>query len=675
MQKTASKKDSLILRSKLKSKLFLISVLLIPVSASAQDNFIGDLGEVVVRGEKKNVINGSISNQITFTEVEDQGSENLNQALDYLPGVDSRREGKGEGHIKVRGFSQDNLKVLIDGVPAYEGYLGTVDLTALSVESIDRIAVSKGAGSVLYGPNTMGGVVNIITRKGISGKGRAKIRIGDSGTACALNTAGISGNLNYYIGGDIAVSDGYSLSEKFDANNSVTGRDTDYRENGGIREGSDFEKKSAVINLGFNPDELTRANLSFVYAESERGIPVERSRFWSFSEWRQWHLNLALERKLGVAAVLKTSVFYVDHNDEITDDSDLTIANGGISWFDKSRYDDFSAGGTINSSVESPAGVLNAGISYQKDSSVQVEYNKKNKAGLVILSGWSDEADYEADTYSVGMEDILTQGRIKFIPAFSYDMFFPLKTGGAPKPSEIYSFNPRIGIEYSLTKKVAGYFSLGRKTRFPRLKELFSTHVGGNPDLEEQNTVATEAGVSVRGENYEMYCSLFHNRIKNLIESSFSDTGDRIYINAGENLIYGAESEARKSFTDYLSGVINYTYLIARDFSDDTDMELRPRHKVNLKIKVSPVKKVDLFCCGSYSSSQKQYLFESGQIVERTITPNAQLDLRAVYAVRKVSIGDIKLFVDVKNVTDENLEEGNGPLPGRSLSGGLILDF
>ena len=67
--------------------------------------------------------------------------------------------------LKLRGVGANRIALLVDGVPVYEPYFGTFDLKTVSAGGIDTIQVTKGPSSVLYGPNTLGGLVNVITKR------------------------------------------------------------------------------------------------------------------------------------------------------------------------------------------------------------------------------------------------------------------------------------------------------------------------------------------------------------------------------------------------------------------------------------------------------------------------------------------------------------------------------
>src|SRR4029077_19930662 len=67
--------------------------------------------------------------------------------------------------VRIRGSVSSETLVLIDGCPASGYALGPTDLSEIPVESIDHIEIVRGGASALYGPNAIGGVINIITKR------------------------------------------------------------------------------------------------------------------------------------------------------------------------------------------------------------------------------------------------------------------------------------------------------------------------------------------------------------------------------------------------------------------------------------------------------------------------------------------------------------------------------
>ena len=96
--------------------------------------------------------------------------QNIDEALKYVPGINySRPFGifSTKAIVTMRGMSgkeQGRVLVLLDGVPVNKSDGGTVDWNMVDVNSVQKIEVTKGAGSAIYGGNSMGGTINIITK-------------------------------------------------------------------------------------------------------------------------------------------------------------------------------------------------------------------------------------------------------------------------------------------------------------------------------------------------------------------------------------------------------------------------------------------------------------------------------------------------------------------------------
>ena len=113
----------------------------------------------------------TVGNAVTVVSGEDlrrQQIRNAADALRSLPGVAVNRQG-GAGNltqVRIRGAEANHTLVLIDGIVANNTADGEFDFSNLSAEEIERIEIIRGPMSSLYGSNAVGGVVNIISRRG-----------------------------------------------------------------------------------------------------------------------------------------------------------------------------------------------------------------------------------------------------------------------------------------------------------------------------------------------------------------------------------------------------------------------------------------------------------------------------------------------------------------------------
>jgi len=108
---------------------------------------------------------------ITADEIERSGATTINEALMRLLGVVGRQDfyGGGEYNIDLRGFgstADSNQVVIVDGIRMSEADSGGTRLAGIPIESVERIEVLRGSGSVLYGEGATGGVIVITTKAG-----------------------------------------------------------------------------------------------------------------------------------------------------------------------------------------------------------------------------------------------------------------------------------------------------------------------------------------------------------------------------------------------------------------------------------------------------------------------------------------------------------------------------
>lgn len=147
-------------------KCALIGVPLAGIAGVAQaSSNVFNLGNVIITGaayDQKTATEQVISSE----ELQRFNRDNLGQAVNMLPGVSIREGGpRNEQTVSVRGFDSRQVPVFIDGIPQYVPYDGNVDLARFTTFDLSEIRVAKGVASLLYGPNIMGGAINLVTRK------------------------------------------------------------------------------------------------------------------------------------------------------------------------------------------------------------------------------------------------------------------------------------------------------------------------------------------------------------------------------------------------------------------------------------------------------------------------------------------------------------------------------
>src|SRR6185503_17878632 len=108
---------------------------------------------------------------ITAKDFEQKQATTVQEALAGVPGLAIVQTGpSGQiSSIFLRGANPQHTLVLMDGVPLNDpvsSYNEYSFLDQISLDDVKRIEVVRGPGSTLFGSNAMGGIINIITRKG-----------------------------------------------------------------------------------------------------------------------------------------------------------------------------------------------------------------------------------------------------------------------------------------------------------------------------------------------------------------------------------------------------------------------------------------------------------------------------------------------------------------------------
>ncbi len=235
--------------------------------------------EIVVTAQRTAMTKDKVSANVTVITREELQSlpvSNLGQALQYFPGiyVDFRNGQGGFSVASLQGAEVRHTAVYQDGVPLNQLDNPLTDLSMISVETIERVEVYKGAASSAWG-SALGGVVNIVTRRPDPKKA---------------------------FSSDLQVSCGEF--ETFKARGTVSGATSDlgilasysHDESDGFTRHTDYKKDSAYAKLdwAFNPS--NRLDLAFSQSRSELADPVsDFPDFWDDADQERTYQRILYE--------------------------------------------------------------------------------------------------------------------------------------------------------------------------------------------------------------------------------------------------------------------------------------------------------------------------------------------------------------------------------------------
>jgi outer membrane receptor protein involved in Fe transport len=668
-------------------------------------NEIFELGEIVVTADRTIQESPTTISEVAADNIETRNSTNLGEALSLLPGIYFHQGRSKQGlYASIRGFEQDKTLILLDGMPIYEPYEGLVNLSDIPVQNIAKIKVVKGLASAIYGPNTMGGVINIITKKGsLDPSAALSYQVGGNDSSHLEASHGWTlGNFSYFIAFSHKASDGFNMADGFTLPSYILASmarapssipHTPIASDHGQRDNSDYERNTVTFTGNLAINNKSSLGLSFEYYNNEYGVPPAaiyretRSaggtahwypRYWRYDDWERYTINMIGESYVSDSLRFKTRVFYDNYTNILNayDDPTYTTMNrltGAPSG--KSKYDDYNTGLNLDGFWTGiNANNIRLGFTLKKD---------------VHREKWQTDPGEKLSslTYSAALEDeILLSNKIIMTLGASYGGFEKLdriQASGTETGENIKTFNPQIGITYNPSSSTNLYVSIGKKTRFPTMRNLYADGaIGpqGNPDMREEKTYSFEfGGKQVLNPKLTFEEALFYNDIKGLILFDNEIGRFEQYKNAR---ISGVEFSILSQITNNLSGRLSYTFLnamnhdstitIENDFLPDLvytpkEIPYRPKHKIDADITQSFPFGITINLNGSYVSQQFFYDKADSNNNRHFVAVKKSLD--AFFLLNSKISYDFKkhyqVFMAFENLLNQNYQELYlSPAPG-----------
>jgi len=596
--------------------------------------------EILVVGEAPKDRPVSSVTVLGETQIEQVKPLDLSEAIRYAPGVSVTFGDKSVYTLKLRGIDSRRIALLVDGIPVYEPYYSTFDLKTVSAEGIDSLKLTRGPSSVLYGPNTLGGIVNVITQRP-TGKptlslnasyGELNTRNVGLRSGFQLDRWAFSGSLQYQD------SDGYYIPDE-----AASGRLE--------RTNTDYQRANLNGKLYFNPSSNTEILLNAGIHLSDYGMPPDivasRPRFWRFKKWNRYSFNAGGYTALNEKSIIRYRAFYVQHDNVLNMYADRELTQSRFeSTHDNSIYGLFG----LADVATSRSNKLKFSLSYQRDIA-----RTQDDLG----EPWNK---YDQGTFSLGLEDHVTFAEDWVLVAgLSFD-YLDKFTG-----ENTSRLNPLVGIKYTPLRQLDLHFSFSLKSRFPSMRSMYSDS-SGNPDLLSERGTIWELGFTYN-DRFLVSGAAFLMRFKDLIDSVRLPEYDfeRIYFNIGEARIDGFELQLQKAFPK-VALTLNYTFLDHWNESDDQPLTVLSKHNLNFDVQVFPLSNFRIALLGLLATSSFWLDIDTSELVE--IPSYFNLDVVAAYRW-----SGLELFLKVTNVFDTFIYTELGfPWRGRYFELGFRAD-
>ena len=472
---------------------------------------------------------------IDSKDIENQQAEMVLETLRRVPGLEVVQSGSNGNNatVFIRGSNSDHVLVLVDGVEVNSTTVGAFDFAHLTTDNIERIEVLRGAGGTLYGSQAIGGVINIITKKG-QGPLEAGLSLeGGNGwtNRQALTLKGAAGNLGYFFNGSRLASQGFR-SVNDDYRNLTSSARLDYQVTEDARLTGIFQFIKTNVGL-FN-------NNNFA-SQPDPNAREAGTQYLAKGEWQQKILPNWDYRISG-------SMFKEHFTD--TDDVDSCVFFGSPCDFSRT-HDIFR--------TRIDTGELQTNYRFQDWSTTTFGSQYQRRSADTV--GGIDKAIRNLSYYLQEQLQLLDQ-RLIMIPGIRLDDNQSFGTAWTPSFSTAYLFRE------TGTKLKAGY---AKGFKAPSLNELFfpaafGCPAFGNPNLKPERSWELNAGVEqdLLSERVKLGVTYFHREVKDLIEGQ-PIPGDPFGCFRAQNIgiarFDGVEWSLAVKLLESVTLNANYTYL------------------------------------------------------------------------------------------------------------------
>ncbi len=579
--------------------------------------------------------------------------QTFDEMLRNVPGIQMNLEQPSirgsSGYSKGSGA---RVLTAVNGIPMYSGDTGDIVWELIPTADIERVEIIKGPSSSLYGSSAIGGVINIITKSSVKNPITHVRSYFGAYDNPAYDIWKWNNNLRTFYGLEVTHSNsignlGYTVSfKKFD---NMSYRQNDYAKRylGYLKLSYDL---SSEDNVSLFADYLNMDRGNFLYWKDSRnalvpkdednGNTVKSNRLFSGLIYKHTFNK-------DFSAQLKSSYYYTKFDGygvELTE----SIAN------------------LFRDEV-----MLNANLSEDLTITSGAEISFSNVSSNIF----KNPNFFGAGVYFQGEY----KGIDKLIASFGI-RFDHMKLDSVAGANAV---TPKLGLNYKLTKDLILRVSFGTGFRAPTPAEVFTTtaltgglSIKGNNNLTAETSISGEIGAKYFiNPQTNLDLALFITDYKNYIEANLVSDGIQ-FINLPEARVEGAELGVNVDVIPELVKVnAGYTYLWARNLSDNKAMKYRPRHSLFTQLNITP-SPFEISVDFRFSSRVEEI---DDLIAKPPLALVVDGDLRVPVYVTDVSLGynfllnsfPTKIYLNAKNIFNYNYVEfiGNiAPIRNYSLS-------
>lgn len=476
--------------------------MLLPTPVQAQESSVTTLDTMIVTGSAQPTQLHQSTQSVTILEAEQFVPLKPNRVttiLQQVPGLhtDEMSGRSGISSVYLRGADPNFTLIMLDGVPMNDSTNqrgGSVDLSTIPIDRIDRVEIVRGPLSAFYGSEAMAGAINLITKS--------------ASTAPSFRFLGEGGRFDYVKG---LVQTGGSLGP-LSANLSLS-----HTQNGEQIENDSFLMDSAGWNFSLQANPNFDIQLNGQYTDSTvRSFP-EGSGGSELALLRETERRKTQEFLTGLSSSFHTPSgwqhqIFLSVTQRLQDVSNPGILATPTTYAlppadFETLYIRFQTRMTTTWTI-SPQWKFSLGE--------QLTHERGRRNGTQDLSsfgGSSDQPDDFAIQRTLGgtFAELTSVWWQKL--TLNSGIRADISQGFQPKIS------PRIGAKYQLVGSIQIRGGYGRGFKLPSLSSLGDPLIG-NPSLQPETSVGWDLGLDFHAfdERFSATIEYFHNRFRNLID-------------------------------------------------------------------------------------------------------------------------------------------------------------
>jgi iron complex outermembrane recepter protein len=536
---------------------------------------------------------------ITAEEINETGATTVVEVLDKLESLQFRTYSgnSSQSQLDMRGFGGDNpfgkTLILLDGRRLNRTDMASINWLQTPVNTIERIEIVRGAGSVLYGDAAIGGVINIITKKGT---GKPKFNASVLAGSYDLNDeragiTGATGKWTYALTGENNFNSGYRDRSKYSAQGG--GFDVGYLANDllNVSLGVSFNKTDYQMPGALTKEQMERDRRQYQPAmpaffmnahndddgsDKYTNVNLGFKSFWG--AWGQMEINFLYGKKdLQMNMPSWSSYSY----------SDTNVDTYGIT----PKY-------ILDKEIFGFGNKVIVGLDYYNEPYKKDIFSNRERTKQLSAADFTRESMgyYLRDEFSL-LKNLIFSAGYRFEQASIKGSNADFSTPANNFTDQKNTYNAEAyeaGLTWLVDKKSKVFAKYSTVYRIPFIDEVASfSGFGGDflTGLEKEKGISVEAGTEFYPlENLKLGLTLFRVDMEDEIEYVYDPvtfTGKNQ--NTGKTRHDGAEVSLSYLWSKYLKVFGNYTYHTAT-FEDGAhnkkEMPLVPKHMANAGIEV-----------------------------------------------------------------------------------------